>query len=154
MDIIETVTNAWGWTGLQPDQVVGENDFGNLLIKDINGRYWRLCPEDLYCKIVANNRAEFDELLQDEEFMSDWLMTGLVEQAEERIGPLRPGHKYCLKVPGVLGGEFAGANLAVVPIHELISLSGRIAEEIDGLPDGAQVELIVDPRPNNSSEPG
>lgn len=46
MELIAIVKEAWGWTGLDPDQIVGDNDFGNLIVKDQSGCYWRLCPED------------------------------------------------------------------------------------------------------------
>ena len=37
MELIAIIEDAWGWTGLQPDQIVGDNDFGNLIIKDVAG---------------------------------------------------------------------------------------------------------------------
>ena len=46
MNILKEVQNAWGWTGIKPLELVDENDFGNLIIKDVRGQYWRLCPED------------------------------------------------------------------------------------------------------------
>ena len=49
MSIIEEIASAWGWAGIQPEEVVGENDFGNLIVKDVAGKYWRICPEDVYC---------------------------------------------------------------------------------------------------------
>jgi len=38
-----------------PDEieVVAVNAFGNLLIRDNGGQIWRLCPEDLSCRVVA-----------------------------------------------------------------------------------------------------
>ena len=96
MELIAIIEDAWGWTGLDPEEVVGENDFGNLMIKDQSGRYWRLCPEDLYCKVIADSRAELDALTQDPEFLHDWYMTELVQQARESLGPLPPGFKYCI----------------------------------------------------------
>ncbi|MFO1494939.1 MAG: DUF1851 domain-containing protein [Lysobacterales bacterium] len=143
MELIAEISKAWGWVGITPDRVVGDNDFGNLIIKDVDGRYWRLCPEDLYCKVVACDRAELDALSQSQEFLQDWNMRGLVEQAKERLGSLRPGYKYCLKIPGVLGGVYGGANLASIPLRELVAVSGHIAREIEGLPDGAQVRLKI-----------
>ncbi len=139
----QVVKDAWGWTGLKPDQIVGDNDFGNLVIKDQSGRYWRLCPEDLYCKVIANSKAELDQLLQDQNFLRDWHMTELAQQARERLGPLRPGFKYCFKIPGTLGGEYGGDNLATISLGGLVSASGRIAKQIMALPDGAQVKLSV-----------
>ncbi|MFT3799767.1 MAG: DUF1851 domain-containing protein [Burkholderiaceae bacterium] len=145
MKLIAAVKEAWGWTGLEPDQIVGDNDFGNLMVKDQAGRYWRLCPEDLYCKVIAHSRAELDRLSQDQEFLRHWYMSELVQEARDRLGPLRPGFKYCLRVPGTLGGAYGGSNLAIISLGGLISASGHIARQIDGLPDGAQVKLnIVD----------
>jgi len=143
MDLIAVVEDAWGWTGLKPDQIVGDNDFGNLMIKDQGGRYWRLCPEDLYCKIIANSKAELDQISQSKEFLQDWRMTELVQQARERLGPLRPGFKYCLKVSGTLGGEYGGDNLATISLDGLISASGHIAQHIEDVPDGAQIRISV-----------
>ncbi|MCR6686072.1 T6SS immunity protein Tdi1 domain-containing protein [Pseudoxanthomonas sp.] len=143
MELIVVIKGAWGWTGLKPDQIVGDNDFGNLMIKDETGRYWRLCPEDLYCKVVANSRAELDHLSQDQDFLQDWYMTELVQQARERLGPLRPGFKYCLKIPGTLGGEYGGDNLATISFDDLVTASGDIAQQIEELPDGAQVKLSI-----------
>lgn len=143
MELIAIVARAWGWTGLAPDRTVGDNDFGNLMIEDQDGRYWRLCPEDLYCRVIANSRAELDALSQDQAFLRDWYMTGLVQEARERFGPLRAGFKYCLKIPGALGGEYGGGNLATIPASELISASGDMARQIEDLPDGARVELKV-----------
>ena len=99
MDVIKEIKEAWGWVGIDPSEIVGENDFGNLMIKDFIGKYWRLCPEDLYCEVVANNREELDHLSSDQEFLSDWYMQTLVEQAQGHLGSLTNDRKYCL--PGL-----------------------------------------------------
>lgn len=143
MELIEEIEKAWGWVGLKPAVVIGDNDFGNLIIKDAAGSYWRLCPEDLCCNRVANDRAEFDALAQSQEFLHDWYMEALVNQARDKLGLLRPGYKYCLKIPAVLGGKYEESNLAIISLHELVAVSGYLAEEIDGLPDGAQIRLNV-----------
>lgn len=143
MELISIVEDAWSWTGLRPDQIVGDNDFGNLIIKDQQGAYWRLCPEELSCEVVARSRAELDRLLHDQEFLADWYMRGLVDQARDRLGLLRPGYKYCLKIPPVLGGAYGGDNLATIALDELVDASGDIARQIKDLPDGAKVRLKI-----------
>jgi hypothetical protein len=143
MELIAIVEEAWGWIGLKPDRIVGDNHFGNLLIKDQGGFYWRLRPEDLYCKVIANSKVESDQLSQNQEFLHDWYMTDLVQQARGRLGPLRPGFKYCLKIPGTLGGEYGGDNLATISLGGLVSASGHIAQQTERLPDGAQVKLSI-----------
>ena len=143
MSIVEEIKESWGWVGIEPVEVVGENDFGNLMIKDIQGKYWRLCPEDLYCKVVAHNRAELDTLSTDQEFLADWYMEALVEVAKDKIGPLEEGKKYYMVIPGVLGGEYGVSNIKKLSLVELIRLSGDIGKQINDLPDGAQVKLKV-----------
>ena len=127
LELTDLIAHAWGWTGIRPSEVVGENDFGNLMVRDVDGKYWRLCPEEL--------------LSADQTFLHDWYVSALVEQARAVAGPLGPGQKYCLKIPGPLGGEYGGSNLASISLEELIEASGYIAHQIEGLPDGAKVEL-------------
>ena len=143
MDLVATIKDAWGWVGLNPVQVVGDNSFGNLIVKDNDGRYWRLCPEDLTCTVVAQNRLELDALSQQREFLQHWNMAELVSQARSALGALRPGYKYSLKVPAPLGGEYSASNLATTPLQELVSLSGSLAEQTAGLPTGSKVRLVV-----------
>jgi len=143
MELIEHIERAWSWTGIKPVKVVGENDFGNLMIRDQQGQYWRICPEDLYCKVIAGDRKALDTLIQDEEFQQDWNMPALVEEARAKVGQLGPGRKYCLKTPGLLGGEYGGNNLASISLVELVTASGGIALQIKDLPDGAQVRFQI-----------
>ncbi|MGB3310318.1 MAG: T6SS immunity protein Tdi1 domain-containing protein [Nodosilinea sp.] len=143
MDLIKQLRKSWAWVEMDPIEVVGENDFGNLIIKDKQGKYWRLCPEDLSCEIVAQDRKELDALSQNQEFLHDWYMSALVEQAKASLGPLTEGRKYCLKVPAVFGGEYGGDNLATVPLVELVQFSGDLGRQIKDLPDGAEVEFKV-----------
>jgi len=70
-------------------------------------------------------------------------MRQLVEQAEEICGPLSEGRKYCLKIPGALGGAYGDDNLATISLLELIRASGYMAKEIKDLPDGAKIRLRV-----------
>ena len=144
MELTELIRSAWGWTGIDPTEVVGENDFGNLIVRDARDRYWRICPEDLYCKLVANDRAELDTMSKDQEFLRDWYMSTLVDAAKKRIGPLSPGRKYCLKIPAVLGGEYSGDNVTSMALAELIAVSGDISRQIDGLPEGSHIRLCVE----------
>lgn len=143
MSLVNEIKISWGWIGIEPVEIVGENDFGNLIIKDREGKYWRLCPEDCLCEVIAANRTELDQISKDQKFLRDWYMTALVSLAKTKCGPLTAGNKYCLKIPGVLGGEYKIHNLAIAPQVELIGVSGDIARQIQKLPDGTQVNLNV-----------
>lgn len=143
MSLVEEIRQSWGWVGIEPVEVVGENDFGNLIVKDVDGKFWRLCPEDCYCEVIAANRADLDQLSTDQEFLHDWYMKALVSLASEKLGPLADGRKYCLTIPGILGGAYGGDNLATAPQVELVRFSGDIARQIKDLPPGSQIKLKV-----------
>lgn len=68
-------------------------------------------------------------------------MRDLVQLAREPLGSLRPGFKYCFKIPGPLGGEKGGDNLATISLAGLVSVSWHIAQQIEDLPEGTQVKL-------------
>jgi hypothetical protein len=144
MQLLDEVRNAWGWVGIEPVELIDDNEFGNLILKDVHGHYWRLCPEDCYCKILAVSREELDRLATQQDFLSDWYMRPLVDQAFQRFGALPPGRKYCLNIPGVLGGEYGGDNLGTISLEELIRSSGRIAQQLAALPERTPVKLSVD----------
>jgi hypothetical protein len=142
-DIIKELRESWGWVGLEPVEVVGESDFGNLIVRDQDGRYWRLAPEDCTCQIIAADRCELDALTVDQDFLHDWYMAALVDAAREKFGTLVEGRKYCLRIPGLLGGEYGGSNLASAPLVELVRTSGSIAQQVRDLPDGAVISLTL-----------
>lgn len=145
MDLISEICEAWGWVGFNPAEVVDENDFGNLIIRDEDNKYWRLCPEDVYCEIIANNRQELDNLSKDQTFLVDWYMSELVEAAKDSVGLLEEGRKYCLVIPSVLGGTYDTSNIKSVPLVELVRFSGDLGKQIRDLPDGEKIQLkIVD----------
>jgi len=143
MSIIDEVKESWGWVGIEPTEVVAENEFGNLVLKDAENRFWRLCPEDVYCEVIANSIEEYNDLIKDDEFLADWFMTAMVEEETEMLGALEEGRKYCLAVPGVLDGEYSGKNIRTAPLIEIIRFSGELGKQIGGLPDGAKVKLKV-----------
>lgn len=143
MSLVDDICKHWGWIGLKPTEVVGENEFGNLIVKDEDedGRYWRLCPEDCSCEVIAANLSELDALSTNQEFLHDWYMASLVLLAHDQCGPLTEGRKYCLKIPAVLGGAYGGENLATAPQIDLVRMSGDVARQIRYMPDGTQIKL-------------
>lgn len=144
-NLLDTIKNAWGWVGLSPKQVVASNAFGNLLVEDESNRYWRICPEELLARVVAENEDEYGRLLGEPEFLEDWEMLRLVQIAHSLLGAPGAENCFCLKVPAVLGGDYDANNFGTISRDELISFSGDLAFQIKDLPDGAEVRLqIVD----------
>ena len=127
MHIPALLNEAWGWCGLNAVEVMAENDFGNLLIADAAGAYWRLCPEDLRCEIIASDESQFAALLENQDFLHDWYMQDLAQEAQQALGPLDGEEKFYLRLPAPLGGAYAVDNVARITLAELIVLSGELA---------------------------
>jgi hypothetical protein len=79
MHILDEIADAWGWRGVRPGALVMQNEFGNMIFTDEDGQYWRICPEELSCAVVAINRQDFARLQNADEFLKDWTMRELVE---------------------------------------------------------------------------
>ena len=141
--LLEIVNASWGWIGLNAVEIVGRNAFGNLLVVDDAGKYWRICPEELSCEVVSDDAAEFSSLVESEEFQVDWEMSRIVELAKANLGEIPSGRVFYLVIPGIFGGPYDETNIKSVPLGELISFSGYWAEEIKDLPDGAQIKLRI-----------
>lgn len=131
MTILETVKQYWAWVGIEPVTVIAENEFANLIIQDIDERFWRLCPEDLYCEVIADDKAEYNALVKEEEFNQDWFMDVLVHKATEKYGELKDGEKFHMLEPGALGGKYAVFNVKPISFEKIIKFSGELAQKID-----------------------
>jgi hypothetical protein len=139
--MLKTIRESWGWTGLKPADMIATNVFGNVIVRAEEGAYWRICPEELKCEVVARDEAAFNALWASEHFQVDWQMTRLVELARDALGPVNEERCYCLKRPAVLGGEYDTANFATITRQELVAFTGDVAEQIKDLPDGTPVNI-------------
>jgi hypothetical protein len=143
MRILDEIASGWGWKGVRPCAIIMQNAFGNVIFTDDEGRYWRICPEDLSCDVIAADSERFERVRESESFVTDWGMQALVDQARAAIGTPTAGECYCLKIPSVLGGAYVIQNIGTIDRAELIAASGHIAEQIKDLPDGAKIRLRV-----------
>ena len=141
MNLLELVSEYWAWSGISPDELVVSNDFGNLIIKDTDDKFWRLCPEDVYCTVVADSIEAYNKLIEDESFAEDWHMVSMLVEAKKTLGDLNEGERYCLKVPGVLGGDYSGANVIKAPLETIIKSSGKLGKHIADKDEGATIDL-------------
>ncbi len=97
----------------------------------------------MYCEKIANTISDYHELLNDTEFLEDWEMIHLIMIAKETVGELMDGEKYCLKLPGVLGGKYNSENIGKITQFEQISISGNLAKQILDLPDGTEIKIEI-----------
>ncbi|MEQ9402674.1 MAG: DUF1851 domain-containing protein [Cyclobacteriaceae bacterium] len=141
--ILESINKHWAWTRIVAEEIVSTNDFGNIIFRSSRGEFWRICPEQLYCKMIAVSREELETLRSTSEFSEEWEMEDLVVIAKSKSGSLEIGEKYCLKLPTVMGGEYSVDNLGKILQIDQIKYSGQLTQSIDDLPDGTKIEFNV-----------
>jgi hypothetical protein len=139
--LLDAISEGWSWRLGRPVAIHETNAFGNAIVEDADGRFWRIMPEELECTHLADSHQELETVKANPEFSEDWMMQRLVERAKAAQGPLSPCRVYCLAIPGVLGGEYSESNIRTITLAELLSSSGYMARQIDGLPDGTTVKL-------------
>lgn len=128
---VDEINACWGWTGLAAVEVLAENDFANLLLRDEAGAVWWLCPQHLCCQPVAPHDEAFDALSYDQEFLQHWYAAEITRAALAALGPLSADRKYCFTIPIALGGSATPANLSTAPMAALIRCAGEVAEALD-----------------------
>ena len=142
--MIDLINKSWNWVGAIAHKVVLTNDFGNVIFISESEEYWRICPEELSCKRIAGNIAQFDDLIQDSDFKLDWEMANIINTADDALGPLKDGEVYYLVKPAILGGEYDISNIQKIPIEELIVLSGDLGRQVSDLEDGQKIDFKIE----------
>jgi hypothetical protein len=142
-DLLAAIAEGWSWKLGLPVELLATNQFGNTIVRNSDGHYFRIIPEEWQCELLARSPEELGAKRQSPEFVRDWEMAGLVRQAQIWQGPLAEGRVYCLVTPGVLGGKYAEDNIRTITLRELLSYSGCMARQIEGLPNGTKVEIVV-----------
>ena len=142
-NLLDTITENWGWTGLNPVSIKATNEFCNVIVEDVHGEIWRIVPEDLSCERIANNASQFAALMEDPDFRQDWEMANLVALSRERWGVPSAGQGFQLVIPSVLGGAYVAENVCISRADQILSLAGEIAQQVKALPDGMKVNLKV-----------
>jgi hypothetical protein len=116
--------------------------FGDLILSDRSGQvlFFDLLEADL--RLLARSWDEFTTNLRAAEARDEIFLEGFVEALRASGIVLSQGQCYGFKVPPVLGGDLALANIDVmqIPVYEHLMesvhrdvASGRAGERIDGL---------------------
>jgi hypothetical protein len=141
--LLQAIADGWGWKLGSPVEIVETNCFGNVIVRNEAGQYFRIMPEEWDCQLLARSSEELETKRRQPEFTRDWQMSLLVERAEALHGPLSEGEVYYLVVPGILGGKYAEENIRKISLSELVSYAGSMARQIEDVPDGAKIKIVV-----------
>jgi hypothetical protein len=56
--LLEAVAEGWGWKLGNPVAIVATNQFGNAIVENAEGEYFRMVPEEWQCGLLARTAAE------------------------------------------------------------------------------------------------
>jgi hypothetical protein len=128
--VLSSLNEAWSWSFERAAKVLAVNSMGNCLIKDWRGQYWRVCPENLSAKVVAQDDNELRDHFADPNSKADWQLAGLIGPAAELLGELDVGQCYAMTTPAVLGAEYSVSNLKIRSLYEYLGFAGYAALQI------------------------
>ena len=139
--LLESIQEGWGWAIGSPTRVVAVNSFGNVIVQNSKGQFFRIIPENLEYVFLCDSENALEKITRESAFAFDWDMKLPRGQAERALGKLTTNECYHLVIPATLGGAYALSNIKKISIGEWLSFSGCVAQQIKDLPDGTQVEL-------------
>jgi hypothetical protein len=139
----QDILSAWIW--LLPDvkSVIIVTCMGDMFLEDKNGQILFLLYDGGDLEIVAENRAELELHLQDEEKFDNWLLPLLFEKLIKAGKHLKPNEVYSMRQLGIIGGEYVVENIEPTDISVHFSFAGQVCQQIWDQPDGTKVNLVV-----------
>ena len=114
---------------------------GQFCAKDDAVSYFE--PETGELTTVANSIDDWARWILDEHE----LKTGapIAHAWQRKHGPLKPGKRLLPSVPFVLGGKYVIENLYEIDDVEGMRFRASIANQLEGVPDGANIQLSLKP---------
>ncbi|MBO9562704.1 MAG: DUF1851 domain-containing protein [Niastella sp.] len=137
----DNVLSSWKWRIPNIQSVVLVSCLGDVFyVGDDGGVYW-LQTDCGDLTRAADDLAQFEQFLHDEEKVDDWFLPGFVEKLVNAGKVLKAGEVYSyLKLP-VIGGTYSVENIAPTDVDVHFTFSGQICEQIRNLPDGTKVRV-------------
>ena len=141
-DVLDAVNEGWNWCGLNATAVHAVSPMGHLLLSDDEGCFYYLDTDGMELTPLGDEgaaKAHFDK----DETREIWQATALVEGARQRLGNPPEGSVFTLSPMHWIDGQYSVDNMAMLPLAEIVFLSGDIARQLKDLPDGAQVRIEI-----------
>jgi len=144
MTPLEAFRGAWGWTGISFAEIRAVSPMGHVVFADAEGCLHYFDPGLLAIEPLGNEEATREHFASEETRLI-WDATALTDAARERLGDCSEGSVYSPNPLALLEGNYDGEELCIMPLAELISLTGEIARQTKDLPPGSRFRIkIVD----------
>jgi hypothetical protein len=138
------ILSCWLWKLDQDMKIVMISNFGDLFLESEEGSIYWLLTDGGELKKIANDRNEFEKLLNKEEYIDNWFLPALVEKLLSVGMELEENEVYGLKKMAVLGGVYDIDNFLPTDMSVHFAFTGQICEQIKDLPDGTNVNITFE----------
>ena len=140
---VERLLKEWRWLCPQAVALVARNAFGDLYLRDEEGRVSKLDVAIGQMQRVAESEKEFRELGFTAEKREEWFAESDWRAAQHQ--GLKPGKDQCIafKIPIVLAESGKPNQAYVADLYELVSFLGDLHRQMKDLPEGAKVRLRI-----------
>jgi hypothetical protein len=129
----------WAWRVPQHLQPMFLSLFGDWFLRDSDDHIYMFDLVSAELKQVAGSRAEFEALLELEEYQREWLMANLAEKLRQSGIALARGQCYAFHTPPMLGGQLSPSNVVVWDLAAYQSGTSKIHRQVSDLPAGTEV---------------
>jgi hypothetical protein len=131
----------WAWRVPQHFQPLFLSTFGDWFLLDTEDHIQMLDLVAGELKQVSDSRAEFEALLELEDYQQEWLMSHLVEQLRQSGMARARGQCYAFRTPPMLGGHLSPTNVVVWDLAAYQSGTSKVHQQVGGLPPCTEVVI-------------
>lgn len=140
IDLLD-ICSDWKWLISEQKSVLLVTVFGDLFFIGQSDEVNWLDTGSGKLTRVADSVKHFEELLNDNEKFSEWFMTVLYSELQQKGIKLNENEVYGFKKIPVIGGTYSSDNFEPTDISVHFSISGQICKQIKDLPDGTKVNI-------------
>ena len=140
----QELLGCWHWRMSGEMTIWLMNRFGDLFVTQDDGSISRLRLDDGTFARIAKTKDEFLDLVDQPDFMNDWLMIPLVDRLVAAGKILGRGQCYAFVQIPILGGDYAIENIVVRDIARQYKAMGPLHEKLKDIPDGTKISFQIE----------
>lgn len=143
--IAREAARAWSWLVREPWEPIVCSMIGGVFLETPSGEVHWLDTGRGLVEPVAQCREHFEELVRSSpDVVDEWFLPPLVERLHGAGKKPNDGECYGFTIlPVFAEGKYDTDNMFVVPVREQLVGSASIHRQLNGVPDGASVQVRV-----------
>jgi hypothetical protein len=140
---VDRLLSEWRWLCPQPMALIARSAFGDLFLRDADGKIFKLDIAVGQMNEVAGSETEFRNLAATKEKREQWFAESDELAAIEQ--GLNPNQDQCVvfKTPIIFAESGTPNNAYVGSLYEQVSFLGDLNRQISEIPDGSKVQLRI-----------